>query len=170
MRPLGPTLVRFSAQQKCKGVSKHHHEDRVRDAMDVTGMADRLWHLSDAVTAFAILQSLAFLYALARSDIASRLVPFVRQVIIGTLIIVTLECVAVVGLALLGTGIIDDTEHIFVWWWVTAGRVVAILAFSAVILYFLVPATRGSPQESKAERSDQSLSSSLKCNGQVVDS
>jgi hypothetical protein len=95
-------------------------------------MEQNLWNLANIITGFAIAQSLAFLYALAKSEFVKAVDNPMTYWIICIAIIVAsiLYCVAVYFVGNKGASL-TDIHNVDIWKSITLGRVAAILVFNA---------------------------------------
>ncbi|MEA2711219.1 MAG: hypothetical protein QOF78_3820 [Phycisphaerales bacterium] len=93
--------------------------------MNCAEMDKALWDLANSVTAFAILQTIAFVYVLVQPQANVYLTtPFARRWIrIGTSIFAAAYCVAIWGCYVLRPPSGNDSP----WLWASIGRTVAAL-------------------------------------------
>jgi len=96
-------------------------------------MAESLWSLANGITSFAVLQALAFLYALGREDFVKAVAnPIAQRAIISATIAFTAAyCIAVWVCSALAS---DLSGHHKVWSVVTWGRIACIMAFNLMVL------------------------------------
>ncbi len=103
----------------------------------MTDMENHLWDLANIITGFAVVQSLAFLYALAQNEFMKAVDNRDAQKIIipATVVASIFYCGAVFLLGRAGTSLAES--HQSVWDSVMWGRIVAILAFNGLVLYVI---------------------------------
>jgi predicted lysophospholipase L1 biosynthesis ABC-type transport system permease subunit len=92
-----------------------------------------LWSLANGITSFAVLQALAFLYALGRADFLKAITNvFAQRAIVSATIVFTLGyCFAVWTCQTLATALDSHRE---IWAAVTAGRIACIVVFNVMVL------------------------------------
>lgn len=102
-----------------------------------------LWELANAITGFAIIQALAFLYALEKPDMRSSVATraagrIIAPAIVGASILYA-ACVLLIGFCLVDAGPAAEKA----WTWVSIGRALAILISGAFALrvYLEIPKT-----------------------------
>jgi hypothetical protein len=96
-------------------------------------MVESLWSLANGITSFAVLQALAFLYALGREDFVKAITnPIAQRVIVSATIAFTIGyCIAAWMCWTLAS---DFDCHHKVWSAVTWGRIACIMAFNLMVL------------------------------------
>jgi hypothetical protein len=109
------------------------HASKEGALMGPEKMAENMWSLANGITAFAILQTLAFLYALGREEFVAAITSIAAQVIIiGATVVFTIAyCLAVVKCHALVAALDSHRE---IWSAVTTGRIVCIIAFNLMVL------------------------------------
>jgi hypothetical protein len=96
-------------------------------------MAEKLWDLANLVTGFAVAQSLAFTYGMAKHDMKMPGLAAHWMAAIGTIVFTVGYGVAVVLCYIKGRSL-DAAANAVVWKWVMFGRVLTVSMFAAVTL------------------------------------
>lgn len=101
-----------------------------------------LWDLANAVTAFAVLQALAFLYALGKPEMRNSMAneaacKVIVPAIVGASLLYA-ACVLAIGFCLVDAGAAAEKA----WTWVSIGRALAILVFGAFALWVYLEITK----------------------------
>jgi hypothetical protein len=98
-------------------------------------MVESLWAVANGITAFAVLQALAFLYALAKRDfvdaIANRTA--VVLVVTATVFATLVYCLGVWKCWDLAMALVPD-QHVRIWPAMTKGRIACIVVFNLFVL------------------------------------
>jgi hypothetical protein len=99
-------------------------------------LVEALWALANGITAFAVLQALACLYALGQRDFVNALSNRTASLLVvaGTTIFTIAYCLAVWKCAALASVLIVDKNHQRIWSMVTAGRIACIVMFNLMVL------------------------------------
>jgi hypothetical protein len=96
-------------------------------------IVESLWSLANGITSFAVLQALAFLYALGRKDFVTAIAnPTAQAVIVVATVAFTIGyCVSVRKCQTLVARLDSHGE---IWSAVTAGRIACIIVFNLMVL------------------------------------
>jgi hypothetical protein len=106
--------------------------------MATENMEDKLWTISNGITGFAILQSVAFLYAAAGKDIG---IDLTSPLAMGGMAFIGIACGAIYSLAVWRAykmALTLKVKHEQIWKEATFGRLLAITAFQLLCLFALV--------------------------------
>lgn len=103
--------------------------------MDKIKMAEKLWDLANLVTGFAVAQSIATTFVIAKGDLNNSLRgPGAHFVAIGaTLIFTVFYIFAILWCRAKGSSL-DSSDNSAIWCPITAGRVFAVVLFTSVTL------------------------------------
>ena len=96
-------------------------------------MVQSLWSLANGITSFAVLQALAFLYAVGKTDFVTAITNRAAQfaIITATVVFTVVYCLAVWKCQALASKLDCHPE---IWASVTAGRIACIIAFNVMVL------------------------------------
>lgn len=99
-------------------------------------MENEPWSLANNMTGFSIVQALAFLYALGKTEFVLAVNKPIawRLIHSSTLFISVGYCIAVFGCGFLAWNLGLSNGNLCVWIWITMGRVAAIVGFGWLIL------------------------------------
>ena len=99
-------------------------------------MENHLWNLANVITGFAVVQSLAFLYALGTTEFmeAVRSPLALWTIAVATVVASAVYCCAIYWVSLKGALLADDERTKEIWTSVTWGRLGAICLFNSVVL------------------------------------
>ena len=102
--------------------------------MDDNKMVESMWALANGITSFAVVQALAFLYALGNPIFQGMIKNEEAPVFIyGGIVVATV----VYGILVHGCWSLvreKDLSHKRIWCWVTRGRIIVILLFNALAI------------------------------------
>jgi hypothetical protein len=109
--------------------------------MSPDNMSEKLWDLANLITGFAVLQTLAMLFAVIKGDIPVLMQATVRRLaFVGTIVFTLLYMGAITWCGIEGYSL--NAPHDYsVWLIVTLGRIVVVLIFS----YLMSIALMGTP-------------------------
>ena len=98
-------------------------------------MAENLWAVANGITAFAVLQALAFLYALAKKDFADAISNDLAVVLIVTVTVIAtfVYCLGVWKCWDLAAPLVPH-RHVKIWAAMTKGRIACIVMFNLLVL------------------------------------
>jgi hypothetical protein len=101
---------------------------------DAVNMPEKLWDLANLITGFAILQTLATTFALAKGEleILKRAAAH-RWAVIGTIVLTVCYVIAICWCGYEGCKL-DSASNSNLWIIVTSGRVVAVLLFITMVM------------------------------------
>ena len=110
---------------------------------------DMLWQTSFAVTGFAAVQALAYLYATVTSDIRKRMVPISKLLRLGIIIAHVLYIAAVTAcwISILSTEILstESSRIVTIATWVYAGQLILLLCVFALTYFATHTLTKEMP-------------------------
>jgi hypothetical protein len=92
-------------------------------------MSEKLWDLANLVTGFAVVQSLAFIFTMAKNEIKMPTLLAHWFAFFGTVLFTVGYSVAIVFCGAEGRHR-DLVDHADLWCWVTFGRLLAVIIFA----------------------------------------